>query len=185
MIAQILDGLVFKAQKSWIKKYLTENNLLTGKVLDLGSGYGFYSELFGENYIGIDNDLERIKSAKKTYGEKKFLEMSADQLNFPDNNFDLVVSFLVLHHLTDRQLGQALMEVRRVLMPNGKFLITDLVVPDKNYWLARPLMRLDNAERRTIGQLTDLFSEAGFKIEETQVQNSGIFTNCFLVLNRP
>lgn len=179
MIAQVLDGLVFKAQRHGIKKYLSENNLLSGKTLDMGCGYGWYSRLFTGDYTGIDNDPDRLAVAKGKDPDKKFLEMSADKLDFPDQSFELVISFLVLHHLTDGQLEKAAAEVKRVLRPGGKFLVIDLVVPDKRIFLSRPLMWLDNAERRKSFQLAELFQKSGLRIIERHDKNRGIFATAF------
>lgn len=185
MIAQVLDGLVFKAQRRGIEKYLSENNLLSGKTLDLGCGYGWYSQLFAGDYTGIDNDPDRLAIARKQYPNKKFLGMSADKLDFPDGSFDLVISFLVLHHLTDDQLEKAAAEVKRVLRPGGKFLVIDLVVPDKRVFLSRPLMWLDNAERRKSFRLAELFQQSGLRIIERHDKNRGIFSTSFFDILKP
>ncbi|MDO8467023.1 MAG: class I SAM-dependent methyltransferase [bacterium] len=179
MISQFLDGLVFKIQQKRIRKYLNEQKLTSASVLDLGCGYGWYSQLFDGHYTGIDNDADRLAVARKKYADKNFLEMSADTLAFPGQSFDLVVSFLVLHHLTSDQLEKAIKEVKRVLRPGGRFLVLDLVVPDRLSALVRPLMWLDNAERRKSSQLADLFQKSGFQITEQSEKSRGIFSTAF------
>ncbi len=179
MLAQIIDGLVFRAQRHGIERYLSENDLSSGKTLDLGCGYGWYAQLFSGDYIGVDNDEKRIAVACKKFPGKRFVEMSADKLDFPDGNFDLVIGFLVLHHLTDEHLGKALLEVQRVLRPGGKFLVIDLVMPEKFPTLARPLMWLDGAERRSHQQLAGFIERAGLKINGQYNKNYGIFSGSF------
>jgi ubiquinone/menaquinone biosynthesis C-methylase UbiE len=44
-------------------------------------------------------------------------------LHFEDNKFDLVTSFLTLHHI--KNLNTTLSEIKRVLKPNGIFLIIE------------------------------------------------------------
>ncbi|MDP1719138.1 MAG: class I SAM-dependent methyltransferase [bacterium] len=175
MIAQAWEGLIFKTQKNRVEKYLIDNDLQSGKVLDLGCGFGWYSRLFSGDYTGIDNDPGRLAIARAKYPGKKFLEMSADKLDFPDSSFDLVISFLVLHHLTDGQLTKALAEVRRVLKPSGKFLAIDLAVPEKFTIFTEPLMWLDGAERRTHRQLGDFFQQTGLTIRTEAENNRVIF----------
>jgi ubiquinone/menaquinone biosynthesis C-methylase UbiE len=46
--------------------------------------------------------------------------MDAERLEFPDNSFDAVYSFGVLHHTSSPEL--AFREIRRVLRPGGEFI---------------------------------------------------------------
>ena len=55
-----------------------------------------------------------------------FQESSADQLPFPDNRFDLVISNGVFNLVVDKV--QALSEVFRVLKPEGRFMLADQVL---------------------------------------------------------
>lgn len=43
-------------------------------------------------------------------------KMSAENLEYPDNSFDIVVGFAILHHL---ELEKAFKELRRVMKPSG------------------------------------------------------------------
>ena len=56
----------------------------------------------------------------------RFLEARAEELPFPDGSFDLVGSTMSFHHWADQRRG--LREVRRVLEPDGAFVLTDVVV---------------------------------------------------------
>src|SRR6185295_5240606 len=46
---------------------------------------------------------------------------NAEKLNFPDNTFDVIYSFGVIHHTPD--MPQAAREIYRVLKPGGKIYI--------------------------------------------------------------
>lgn len=83
---------------------------------------------------GCDSSLGMLSVFKK---DTSFEKICADcqQLPFPDNAFDLVISVAVFHHLNlDQVVANALKEMIRVTRKNGK-----IVVWDANnlnpYWL--------------------------------------------------
>jgi ubiquinone/menaquinone biosynthesis C-methylase UbiE len=56
-------------------------------------------------------------------GNVSFKQARAEALPFPARHFDLVVSLLSLHHLTNPAKG--LREMARVLTPKGKMIVAD------------------------------------------------------------
>jgi len=104
------------------------------KVLEIGCGIGVITSYLAGKYrweiIGIDLDPEQIARAKKDNNENeylKFFEADATNLSFEDNEFDVVLSFDVLHHIPD--WDKALSEIVRVLKPTGFYLLNDLTLP--------------------------------------------------------
>lgn len=73
--------------------------------------------------IGIDIDFQ---SLIKNQCRENLLQMNGYQLGFKDNSFDCIFSYHVLEHIQD--YCGALSEVKRVLKPNGFFI---LGVPNK------------------------------------------------------
>lgn len=63
------------------------------KVLDLGCGYGFYTDYFrsiGANAIGIDGSKKMIEIARDRYPISKFFVMDiTTPLAFENNEFDM------------------------------------------------------------------------------------------------
>ena len=53
--------------------------------------------------------------------------MHADNLEFPDDFFDIVTCRFATHHFTD--VSKFLSEVKRVLKSNGKLVLTDIIAP--------------------------------------------------------
>jgi len=52
----------------------------------------------------------------------------AQQLSFPDNSFDVVLSNLCLHNIPkERERDQACAEIVRVLKPGGRAVISDFI----------------------------------------------------------
>ena len=83
----------------------------TGLVLDLA--YDLFKELDG---IDITEEmLARVKPRPNVRTQKA----SAEKIPFPDDTFDMVTAYSVLHHIED--LGQVFHEVRRTLKPGGVF----------------------------------------------------------------
>ena len=64
---------------------------------------------------------------------------SATALPFAGESFDGVVSFGLLHHLSDADADKALAEMRRVVRPAGTILLLDNVSPTSN--ARRPCFR--------------------------------------------
>lgn len=102
-----------------------------GKVLEIGCGQGtgtiLIEKLFHPDEItAIDLDPKMIERAKKKVKchNITFLQASVTKLPFEDNTFDAVVDFGILHHIPD--WPTALIELYRVLKPNGKFILEDL-----------------------------------------------------------
>ena len=114
-------------------------------VLDLGCGTGTLAiELKKDRpkakVSGLDADpaiLERAKAKAKDAGVKISLQQGlANDLPYDARSFDVVVSTLLFHHLTDEAKADTAEEIRRVLRLGGRVLIADWGRPQD------PLMRM-------------------------------------------
>jgi ubiquinone/menaquinone biosynthesis C-methylase UbiE len=103
-------------------------------TLDLGCGTGNLiikiAKTFPESeIIGVDISTEILKIAKENVEKKvrnqeiKFEIGNAENLPFPDDSIDLIVSSLSLHHWLNP--SKALKEIYRVLGQEGKCVIFD------------------------------------------------------------
>jgi dTDP-4-dehydrorhamnose reductase len=93
------------------------------KILDFGCGSGYFvGELQKRGYksFGTDISEEAIKFGELK-GIKNLSIQDSHKLNYPDNNFDVVISMDVLEHLEDE--SWAIKEVERILKPGGEFII--------------------------------------------------------------
>ncbi len=95
----------------------------SSEVLDLGCGYN------GRLLQKIESKISRgvgldISVSKDTGSEKiKLIKHDLNQpLPFSEDEFDTVTSLAVLEHLDEPQ--KSLQEIRRVLKPGGKLLLT-------------------------------------------------------------
>jgi len=95
-----------------------------GRLLEVGSGIGVDSIQLarcGFDVTAIDLTENAIVVARQ-FAERRGVRIdfrlgNAERLDFPDESFDAVYSFGVLHHTPD--IEQAVSEVRRVLRPGG------------------------------------------------------------------
>lgn len=98
------------------------------KVLDIACGSGYGSKILKEHgaiYLtGIDISQETIDYAKGKYTDDglNFIPGNILHIGFPDNSFDIVVSFETIEHIKDYR--KALSEIRRVLKENGLLIIS-------------------------------------------------------------
>src|SRR5262249_24791032 len=98
---------------------------LSGKILDVGCGPGYVSAAAakrGATPIGLDFSAEMIAIAKGMWPGLEFCEGDAQDLPFPDANFDHVVANFALLHLANPE--RAIAEAHRVLKTGGRFAFT-------------------------------------------------------------
>jgi len=108
------------------------------KYLDVGCGNGaapiYLAQKYGLEITGIDVDPDQIKEAEKISADAhnvQFLTIDGTQLPFEDGQFDIIFTNKVMHHIPNWQ--DALIEMVRVLKPNGYLIYSDLVFPG---WVA-------------------------------------------------
>ena len=95
--------------------------------LDVGCGTGAFSELIlqrcaPQSLAGIDPSPEQIAYVGKYFANKHpagstFQVADSAAMPFPDGEFDVVASALVIHFIPDR--AKAFAEMKRVLRPGG------------------------------------------------------------------
>jgi SAM-dependent methyltransferase len=107
------------------------------RVLDVGCGGGNLLAWLNErgvpaaNLFGIDLCTDHIEMARKTYPAFTFFEGSAEQLDFPDDWFDLVLAFTVFSSILDRGMAERVgRSIDRVLAGRGAVLWHDMRYPN-------------------------------------------------------
>jgi ubiquinone/menaquinone biosynthesis C-methylase UbiE len=94
-------------------------------ILDVGCGPGYVSASAAERGakpIGLDFSSEMIAIARQKFPQIEFRQGDAQNLPFPDANFDRVVANFALLHLAEPE--RAMAEAARVLKPGGRFAFT-------------------------------------------------------------
>lgn len=103
----------------------------SGRVLDLCCGQGNVTEALantGHSVVGADFSAKMLGFARQRCPTGEFVEADAQDLPFEDADFDTVVCSFGLMHVPDQP--KALSEIRRVLKPEGKFIMTSWCGPD-------------------------------------------------------
>jgi ubiquinone/menaquinone biosynthesis C-methylase UbiE len=147
------------------------------RVLDVGCGTGSLTLLVARRLrppgeaVGIDAAPRMIRIAREKAQlsglPASFRVMVAEELDFPDACFDVVVNSMFAHHV-DRELKQrSFREMYRVLRPGGTLVTADIDRPTTPMgWLAgwggRWLLLQPELEDNLRGLLPDLMQEAGF-----------------------
>lgn len=92
---------------------------LSGRLLDFGCGRKPYENLFTvDEYIGID--MENTGHEHKN--SKIDVYYDGKHIPFPDESFDSVFCSEVFEHVFN--LDEIIVEIKRVIKPNGKILVT-------------------------------------------------------------
>ncbi|MGF1992263.1 MAG: class I SAM-dependent methyltransferase [Nostoc sp. ZfuVER08] len=100
-------------------------------VLDIGCGTGELERLLLTDYpnlkiVGVDISEQMLAIAENKcsgYPQVSFQVASSSALPFPNNSFDVIVSASAFHYFSEPLA--ALIEMKRVLKPNGKVVILD------------------------------------------------------------
>ena len=105
-------------------------------ILDLGCGNGhFLRELNMRGHkaalLGVDFSLPLLRDAESA-PEVEFREVDLDQLSAVsgqlavDNGWDVITMFATLHHIPSTEIRMDILQtVRRLLKPNGKFILSN------------------------------------------------------------
>lgn len=134
-------------------------------VMDVGCGTGRLlrkANLQWPNahFVGVDAAEKMIHQATQLFPEAEFHVAMAEALPLPDASVDLAFSTLSFHHWADQAKG--ISEVARVLRPQGKFLLADIVIPR---WMMLFVRHFKRSSPKTV---RDMFTRAGLTVELQQ-----------------
>ena len=133
-------------------------------ILDVGCGTGRLLRKAKEQWpnarlVGVDAAEKMIEQAKELFPQAEFHFAMAESLPLPDASIDLALSTLSFHHWIGKAKG--ISEVARVLRPQGRLLLADIVPP---FGLSFNRHFKDNDPKR----MREMFVEAGLNVELQQ-----------------
>lgn len=156
------DNFVF--QRSLLA-YHEAAKRIAGDVLEIGTGAGYGIEVVAPcatRFVTIDKFSTQIDLT--AYPNVEFRQAVVPPLPFADASFDCVISFQVIEHI--RRDREFVREIKRVLRPGGKFILTTPNAPmslTRNPWHVREY---------TAEQLRSLLGS-----EFASVETLGVFGN--------
>lgn len=160
-----------------LKDFFLDKDKEILSIIDVGTGSGDFIKVLkdvfsGAQITGIDPDNESLLEAEKKYPDVSFFEMSAENLEFGENTFDLASISMALHHLPDIQ--KALKEMQRVVKTGGWIIVNELFSDNLN--AAQEVHKTFHHFRSKIDRLTGVNHQETFVKEEIQrlIKKSGI-----------
>lgn len=146
------------------------------RVLDLGCGTGTLAIMVKQKHpsaevAGLDADPDMLKVARYKSSQAKapvkFDVGFTNNLPYPDQTFDRVLSSIMIHHLKTPDKKKTAQEVFRVLKPGGQLHIVDFGKPVTWYgkMLGPFLHRFEEANDNIDGSLPLFFGEPGLKTQ--------------------
>ncbi len=168
-----LERDVFKNKKQldWLIKRLAPG----AKILDIGCGAGVPVDKYlvekGHLVTGVDISEKQVELARKNIPKASFLVKEMTEMGFEDGSFDAVVSFYAIFHIPREEHFGLLRKINFLLKPGGRLLITmgneewegsEQFCGVEMYW-----------SHYGKDKNLELVKEAGFRIEESEVDDSG------------
>lgn len=176
-------------QKIWHRKKISvAKKLLTGKkfkkVLDVGCASGYMVSEISKHfpdakYTGIDSYDKAVTHGKKIYPHIKFKIANAEKLPFKKGDFDLLICYETIEHITNPL--KALKEMKRVLKKDGTLILT----MDSGSLLFRMVWFVwENTKGKVWKgahlhpfhheELTEIIKKSGFKIKQKIFSHLGM-----------
>jgi len=162
-------------------------------VLDVGCGTGTlalkaYARVGATGRVtGLDpgpKQIARAHSKAERAGFPIDFQVGViEQLVFPDQSFDVVLSIFMMHVLPDDLKRQGLAEIARVLKPGGRLLVVDTRRPEEHEQSGRPVHT--GPWNNGIQDQPHLLQEAGFsQIESGKLETGETRLEIGFVLGR-
>ena len=164
--------------KDLIEKLSLEKNM---KILDLGCGTGYLSALLADSVgpagkvVAVDPNKSRLELAKKQYSRSNLVFLEANDVTFPEDEYDLVFSNYVLHWIENK--NALFKRVYQNLKPGGQFAF---VVSDQQPTIAEQMDDLMGPEMKqcvhwmSASEYNHLATAVGFKVTYSVVQNKPV-----------
>jgi ubiquinone/menaquinone biosynthesis C-methylase UbiE len=180
-------GIDFNVNTPWHKYFIDKAKHFIAKddtILEIGCGRGGFAFWLSSNvsdkygkYEAADFSQSAVEMAQNYQTEHEiqhinFSVQDIQNIDFPDNYFDKIISFETIEHVPNPQ--KAVKELFRVLKPKGELILT---TPNymNFYGLYRCFLRLTGRQWTEVGQPINKFvmiprtlfwlKRAGFKVE--------------------
>jgi tRNA (cmo5U34)-methyltransferase len=158
------------------------------RILELGTGTGETAQRVLEHHpeallIGVDESDSMLERAREALPNATDLRVARLQDPLPEGPFDLVFSALTVHHLNAGQKADLFRRVADVLRPGGRFVLGDVVVPERADDAVIPLTEGFDLPDRVADQL-EWLAAAGFRATTTWTWKDLAVISARLALSR-
>ena len=138
---RVLSG---RRDVAWRKRTVSEMNFFnTNRFLDVATGTSdlaldcanAYPDV---NVTGVDFVQEMVNNGlKKVENQNLTVRVilkwgDATNLEFDDNSFDVTAIAFGIRNIPDKE--KALMEMRRIIVPDGQVMVLELTTPEPGFW---------------------------------------------------
>ena len=200
-----LNHLEFFLTTNPVRAYIQEKyelpilmNMLTSStfdsVLEIGCGNGNGTKLIKKYFnphqiTAIDLDEKMIRIARKTaqHESTSFLVMDASKLDFPNESFDAIFDFCIIHHIPDWKY--CIGELKRVLKGGGNLVVEEFSIDTFSGFpgrLYRPFLRHPYEQMFSTEDFIQHLEHVGFKIQDFKESNPfKMMKHFFLVAKVP
>lgn len=175
-------GLNFLSEESYYQPLVELADVSPGdRVLDLAAGTGLLSIMLSRaaaSVVACDVTPEMLEIAAANIDQAgrdniTLVEADATHLPFDDDSFQVAACRLAFHHFPEPE--RTLSELRRVLVPGGRFVLEDVFGPEDSELADlrhRFELLLDRSHVRSYSpsDLRRLFESAGFEVESLEQQ---------------
>ncbi|UCC18479.1 MAG: class I SAM-dependent methyltransferase [Promethearchaeota archaeon] len=120
--------------KKWLN-FISESSI---KVLEIGSGNGFFTNILlklfhGINLSCLEPDETFVNILKERFKDRiKIIKDEIESNKIPENTFDVIISHIVLHNLKDPIV--ALKKMKKITKTNGRIVIIEPLPSGKHYY---------------------------------------------------
>jgi SAM-dependent methyltransferase len=133
-------------------------------VLDVGSGTGFYIDLWKrlgvQSVTGVDITQTAVDNLKRRFPENRFYQADIGTSLPWTDTYGAITAFDVLFHIvSDENFSAAIRNCYQALQPNGVFIFSD-------NFLHRPRVELEHQVSRSLDDIQRVVTDAGFRIEK-------------------
>jgi SAM-dependent methyltransferase len=169
-----------RVSSNWLKRDYP--NLAPKRILDMGCTVGHSTLAWAEAFPDAEVHGIDVAAPVLRYAHARavamglpvhFSQQNAEQTDFEDESFDVIVSHIMLHETSNRALPRVLEECRRLLKPGGIMMHLEIPRPDDIFekfmfdWEA-----YNNNEPFSMGcresDLVGLTADAGFDPERVK-----------------
>ena len=162
-------------------------------ILDIGCGTGSHLELYQRykcHLFGIDSSPAMLAIARKRLGETAQLDLcNATEIPYEDQKFDLIISMLSLHEMSQETQSGVFREMKRLLKKKGRILLIDFKPGPLEFyqgWVSKTIIVISElaAGRKhfknyrhfmSTGGLTALVDQQNLQVDNQKILAGGTF----------